>query len=440
MTPKPGSAFDVPKLQRMTITPMQWFAVLIGLSVPISVALDNVLLALVLLGGLFSLGSISRIVVSHPVARAAMLLFAALLVAMFYGATPLQEAFAILGKYVDLMFIPIFILLFSDVTVRHRARFAFLAAMAITLVLSYLLGLRLLEVQPWMAAFPIAHSPADLANIPEAMSRVHDNPVIFHSHITQNNMMAFAVFLALLEVRDAATRAKQIAWGAFALLGVVNVLFMVQGRTGYMIMLALIGWFVWTSLAHHMRRRGRNWGWRQGALVSAALVVTAFVAYHASARLHDRVDLVVSEYQAWTPDHGKLTSTGQRMDFYSNTLHIVRDNALFGVGTGGFPAAFAQQTQGKDVLRTQNPHNEYLMISVQTGLIGLALLLNLFYTQWRCAPSLPTTFERDAARGLVLTYMVNCLFNSALLDHGDGLFFAFMTAVLFADLKVTRHG
>ncbi len=102
------------------------------------------------------------------------------------------------------------------------------------------------------------------------------------------------------------------------------------------------------------------------------------------------------------------------------------------MGTGGFPAAFAQQTQGKDVMETRNPHNEYLMITAQAGVIGLALLLYLFYTQWRTAPRLEAPFEQDAARGLVLAYLANSLFNSPLLDHADGLFFAFMTAVLFA--------
>jgi O-antigen ligase len=143
----------------------------------------------------------------------------------------------------------------------------------------------------------------------------------------------------------------------------------------------------------------------------------------------------VTEFQEWSPDHGKDTSSGQRLDFYLNSLQIVRDHTIFGVGTGGFPAAYELQTQGKDVKETRNPHNEYLMISVQTGIIGLALLLYLFYTQWRCAPSLPTSFEQDAARGLVLACMTSCMVNSTLLDHADGLLFSFMSAVLFANLK-----
>lgn len=410
-------------MQRLILPPLRMGTVLLGFAVPISVALDNLLLAVLLLGVIFNAREIWRIARQHPVARAAWLLFAVLLIGMCYGVTPLREAINILGKYADLAFVPLFMLMLSNEALRRRAQYAFLAAMWLTLLLSCLVGLNLLPVLHWMSIFTAP-----------------DNPAIFHSHITQNNMMAFAVFLALLNLRAATTPMARMAWGAFALLGSANVLFMVQGRTGYVILLGLLGWFAWSTLARQMRRLGKAWGWRQGVAVALALLALIAIAYQASPRLHNRMDLVVSEYQAWQPDHGKDTSTGQRLDFYYNTLQIMRQQPVFGVGTGGFSAAFAQQTQGKDVRQTHNPHNEYLMIAVQTGVIGLAALLYLFYTQWRCAPLLDTPLEQDAARGLVLAYVVNSLFNSPLLDHADGLFFALMTAVLFANLKVVRNG
>lgn len=420
----------IPTLRRFVLSPLRASTALLGFTVPISVALDNLLLAVLLLGALFNMRAVWRIATQHPVARAAWLLFAVLFIAMFYGATPLREATGILGKYIDLAFIPLFMLMLPDEAVRRKAQYAFLAAMGLTLLLSFLVGFDLLPVQHWMNKLATSEDPA-----------------IFHSRITQNNMMAFAVFLALLNLRDAVSRSAWTAWGLFALLGTINVLFMVQGRTGYVILLALLGWFAWSTLARHMRKRGRAWGWRQGAAVALVSMGLAVLAYHASPRLHDRVNLVASEYHAWQPDHGKDNSTGQRLDFYYNTLQIVRQHPVFGVGTGGFPAAFAQQTQGKDVMQTRNPHNEYLMITVQTGMIGLIFLLYLFYTQWRYAPLLDTPFAQDAARGLVLAYLANSMFNSPLLDHADGLFFAFMTAVLFTNLKpvlrfegVVKHG
>jgi len=411
-------------LQRFTLPPLRVSTILLGFSVPISVALDNLLLAIILLGMLFNTRDICRIVAQHPVARAAWLLFGMLFFAMVYGVTPLSEAAGILGKYIDLVFVPLFMLLLAEARHRQWAQYAFLAAMGLTLLLSYLVGLYLLSLPHWMGAWA---TPS--------------NPAIFHSHITQNNMMAFAVFLALLEARDASAFRLRMAWGAAALLGAINVLFMVQGRTGYLILLALLGWFLWTTLARHMRELGRAWGWRQGALVVLVLAGLAAAVYQVSPRLHERVALVAAEYQAWQPNQGANTSIRQRLDFYYNSLQIVYQHPVFGVGTGGLKDAYARQTQAIGAAPVPNPHNEYLMIMVQTGVIGLILLLYLFFTLWREAERQDTSFTQDAARGLVLAYMVNCTFNSALLDHGDGLFFAFMTAALFAGSGMKQeHG
>lgn len=407
--------------QRYVTPPLRWSAILIGFAVPISVALDNLLLAILLLGFLFNARSVWSIATHHPAARAAWLLFGMLAIGMSYGATPLREAAGILGKYIDLAFIPLLMLLFADDTARRRAQYAFLAAMALTLLLSYLVGLGWLPGQKWMW----------FASGPE-------NPAIFHSHITHNNMMAFAAFLAMLRSRDAASAAARAGWAVFALLATVNVLFMVQGRTGYLVMMALLAWFAWSSLAQFMRQRGIVLGWRHALALFLALGLLAAAAYQLSSRLHDRAMLVATEYSAWQPNQGKDTSTGQRLDFYYNTLQIVQQHPLLGVGTGGFPAAFAEQVSGTEALRTKHPHNEYLMVAAQTGIAGLALLLYLFHTLWRVAPRLPGRFERDALRGLVLAYMVNAMFNCALLDHSDGLFFAFMAAMLLAGTKELR--
>ena len=405
-------------LQRYALPPLRAVTILLGFSVAISVALDNVLLALLLPGVLFNARAIAQISAQNPAARASWLLFGVLFLAMFYGETPLSGAVDILGKYADLAFVPLFMLMLSAGVDRRRAQYAFLAAMGVTLLLSWLVGLKILPVQHWMWKGITA-----------------ENPAIFRSYITHGNMMAFAAFLALLNLREAASRGARLAWGLFALLGVINVLFMVQGRTGYMIMMALLAWFAWATLSRIMRRRGMPWDWRHGVAVALIFAGVAAAAYHASSRLHERINLMASEYRVWQPNQGRETSTGQRLDFYYNSLQIVRQYPVFGVGTGGYAAAFAQQTLGTDVIKTTNPHNEYLLVAVQTGMIGLGLLLYLFYTLWRCAPLLNTPFEQDAARGLVLAYLVNCAFNSPLHDHADGLLFAFMTAVLFAGLR-----
>lgn len=397
---------------------------LIGLAVPISTALDNFLLSIVLLGLSVNLHAVGRITLHNPVARAALALFGMLGLATLYGQTPISEAFGILGKYIDLAFVPLFMLMFADAKTRQLGEKMFFAASGLILLLSGLLAAQLLAPQSWMSSQATADSPA-----------------VFHSYITQGNMMAYAAFLALLKSRDAQAGRTRIVWASFAVLAIFNVLFMLKGRTGYMILMLLLAWFTWSTLARYFQRRGKVWGWRQGVLVMAAGALMVSSMYLLSPRLHERVETVKQELQAWHPDLGNVgSSSGQRMDYYYNTLQIVERNGWLGVGTGGFPDAYTQQIQGTNALPTRNPHNEYLMITVQTGILGLLLLLYLYYTEWRVAPLLASPYAQDAARGLVLAYLVNCLFNSALHDHADGLFFAFMSALWFSALRTPKHG
>jgi O-antigen ligase len=127
------------------------------------------------------------------------------------------------------------------------------------------------------------------------------------------------------------------------------------------------------------------------------------------------------------------------MEFYYNALQISRLHPVVGVGTGGFRSAYEKQVQGKDLWVVNNPHNGYLLIFVETGLIGLAMMLYLFHTIWRYAPLLDSAFKQDAARGMVLATMADSLFNSPLLDHAPGLLFALMTATFFARLETNKN-
>jgi len=102
------------------------------------------------------------------------------------------------------------------------------------------------------------------------------------------------------------------------------------------------------------------------------------------------------------------------------------------VGTGGFAAAYAERVRATGARSTVNPHNDYLLIAAQVGLPGLALLIVLYIVTWRSASRLSSSVHRDLARGLVIAFAAGGLFNSLLLDHTEGLLFAWLTAVLYA--------
>ena len=209
-----------------------------------------------------------------------------------------------------------------------------------------------------------------------------------------------------------------------AVLAVYNVLFMVKGRTGYLVLGVLFVYFFVDWL---------RWRGVVIAIAGASLLVVS--AFQLSGVFQSRLAETTADFYKWRSEEISWEGErglGLRLAWYQNSLAIIRDAPVFGVGTGGFERALAEKVKHSGVPVTGNPHSEYLLITVQLGLVGLAALLYLFYTQLRLAAYLPGLLERNLARGLLLTIMTTCLVNSSLLDHGEGLFYAWMSGLLFA--------
>jgi len=390
----------------------RWSAIALGFSIPISVALDSVLSVVVLAGWFFSGNYRQKIdaIGRDPVAIAALLLYAMLLIGALYGQRDPGDTADYLGKYADLLLIPALAFCFRDASDRRRAIHAFAASLALTLALSFVLA------AGWLP--DLAFIKGDVANAS-----------VFKKSLSHNILMSFGAFLfANLALRASSPPWRRI-WLGVAILAAVNVLVMVQGRTGYVILgaLSLYAGYCWK-------------GWRGlGATLLAASVFGGVVAATPNPA-RDRLLLMIEEAQSWKPGEPVRTSIGYRLAFYRNSVAIIAKHPVAGVGTGGYPKAYAEQTRGTGLEPSRNPHNEYLLIGVQTGLIGLALLLHLFWQHWRLAPRLATPLESRLSRGLLVTVAVGCLFNSLLLDHMEGLLFAWMTGLLYGSLQSPAGG
>jgi O-antigen ligase len=393
-------------IQRHADTTARASAIALGASIPFTVALNNIFLAITLLAWLSSGHYRQRCAAFvQPVAIVAMALFGVVALATFHGLADTHLALIHLKKYADLAFIPVFLSLFRDNRSRLLALQAFALSLAAILSLSYLLKSGVALALPAIVGNP-------------------QYPVVFKEHLTHNILMAFAVFLyAWLAVSAKSAWGKSV-WCSLALLALINVTVMVHGATGYLVfggLLLLLGY--------------RYIGWR-GILMSIfvlALIASALMTF--SNPFEQRVNKIATEWRQWQPNQPAKTSTGWRLEFYRTTLSVIADQPILGVGTGGFAAAYAKKVEGTGKVATQNPHNEFLLMWAQLGIAGLALLIWLFWWQWRLAADLPTRLESELARGLVVTMVIGCMFNSLLLDHTEGLFYAWLTGVLYGGLK-----
>lgn len=387
----------------------RWSVIALGFSIPISVAFDNILLVLILAGWLA--GGLYRhkllIIKNNQVALAALALFAVMLAGTLYGERGTGDAANYLGKYSDLLFIPLFLFLFRDPATRRYALYALAASLSIVLALSYLIKAGVVPNNPLL--------------ISEATP---DYPAVFKLRLTHNILMAFAAFLfAGLALTATASRAR-LGWATLAVLAAINVTMMVQGVTGYLILCGL------ALLMGFDRNR-----WRGLGVAAAGIVALAAALTFVPGPFQERIGSIKEETQQWTPDRPAQTSSGFRLEFYRNTLAIIAGHPVIGVGTGGFPKAYADRVHGTGKTETRNPHNEFLLITAQLGIPGLAALLWLFWQQWRLAARLTPALESRLARGLVLTMVIGCMLNSMLLDHTEGLLYAWLTGLLYAGLK-----
>jgi O-antigen ligase len=380
-------------------------AITLGLSIPISVAFDNILLGLILAAWIASgnFGDKLAAIKASPVAMASLMLFGLLVLGLAYGTRNPGDGIRYLGKYADLFFVPIFVTVFRDERVRQNGLKAFCGAILLSVIISYLVYAGLLFDNPLVPRYP-------------------ENPGGFKYSITHGLLVCFSAFLFVLLARETTRRAWRIGFIALALIAAHNVLFIVFSRTVYLVLAVLMIYFFVATFR-----------WRGVAMAAALGGVLFFVSYIGSDRFNQRVNEAVTEMSAWQPGKPTSTSIGMRMEFYRSSLEIVREHPLFGAGTGSFPAAYAAVISGKHLEETVNPHDEYLLIASQIGLVGLACLIYLFFLEWRLAARLEPLY-RDLARGLVLLFAIGCLFNSLLLDHVEGLWFAWASGLLFAGL------
>ena len=379
-------------------------AIALGFSIPISVALDNVLLVLILIFWLAALNRDKLMQISrNRVALAALALFALFVAGLSYGTREPGDGLRYLGKYADLAFVPIFVTLFNTERARCYAWYALAASMVLTLALSYLLWAGLVEYGDLIGDNPLV-------------------PAVFKRYLTQNVMMAFAAFLFVYLGRSARSPALRYTWLSLAVLAVANVALLIPGRTGQVILVALM-----VYLAYSL------WRWKGALLIMSIIAVLI-----AMGGVNHRLGQIFSEWKAWQPGEITVTGTGERLEFFQNSFNIALAHPLIGSGTGSFPRVYADHVKGSAIKPTDNPHNEYLNTAVQLGIVGLLALLYLLYCEWRQAATLPTAYDVQLARGLVITFVIGCLLNSLLMDHVEGLFFAWISGVLFAGLRLPQ--
>ena len=380
-----------------------WSLCCLGFLIPIS----TVAVTGIIPGFMAGLWLISRNFQQFPallkdsrVTQLSIALFVWLALAGLFGEAGL-DSFKFLKKYRELILIPIFI----GFTIHMSTRERFLICSALNIGLLVTLGISLLqiaEILPLKRGYP-------------ALS----------SSITQASFMAWGMFWMLHQYRQT----KSVKWMIGALGAAINSTLIMHSSTGILLVLVMLGLFGLQTM--------------RGMKFVATITITCavfFGGYMSIDRFKMELDESIgvgmkilngehvgqNQLVSWAE-----SSTGERYQFVSNGAKLFLQCPLVGYGTGSVEQQYDKFISGTDFKRTTNLHNEYLMIGVQSGAVGIFLLIGVFWAMVTTGTYIGTT-ERWLVQGIVIWMAVGCLVNSFLLDAKEGMMFALLTAVLCA--------
>lgn len=331
---------------------------------------------------------------------------AVLAASLFWTSSPMGEALNSLGKYGKLLVVVILMLIIRTRKEAVCALVSFLALQTFLVFGSWALF--------WGVKLPWATSNMALTQYS-----------VFSSYLDQGIMSATAAAV-LWHVRSLlANKTARIGITVIAAIAMVNVLFVLQGRSGHVVAVALLSLAIMWELPKRFR----------ALAVVLPFVLIGFL-YLASDRVSNRLNDVISEVQTFTPSDQADTSSGIRLTLWIRASQMIAQQPLTGYGLGNWNTQYntdqqLRNTKAPLIKTNYNTHQEYLQWGVQLGIPGLLLFLGWMACIFRDTLRMATPNSR-ATLSVLTAFAVACLFNSSLYDAYIGDFFCVALGLLLA--------
>lgn len=377
---------------------IRWLIIAEFVSLFISTSLTSVLEIILFATVLCCFGKLrGRMVPSlhQPIVAMTLVLIGVLCLGMFYGPVPFFEKIRILMGWRKLLLLLLALLVFDESPWKQRLAYFVVGTALAGALLSYF-GL-------------LGYTPT----------------VVVHNHATQGMYFAVGAFAAIVLIFSSPQPAAMkpvLRWGlgASAALLMINTIFVTSGRSGYLALLVL-ACVACLSLSR---------GWlRVGLTVSVPLMIILlfFFSSVASEKLTQGVD-EMRDYK----QEKNYTSMGIRMVMWKNTVQLIRERPLFGYGLGGLKEAYREKVNGVsgwEGIAIDDPHNQYLKVTAELGLVGLLVFLGFIGSFfWQGVSGA----DRILGLGVLLAWCATSFFSGHFSTAGEGRFLMLWCGAQFA--------
>ncbi len=343
----------------------------------------------------------------HPVMPGFIAFAAVIAIGAFYGLASWHDSLSALVGWRKLLLLPLALAVFDDPAAKRLV----LTVMTVTCVAATLV------------AFGVV--AADL-------HMLTGYGVVFGTYVTQAAVFSLVIAGCVAALMRPAAFAGHRLLGhrrvlaAVAALLAADIVIILPGRSGY-VDLVIMPVVLVTLLAPGSWRVKAAAGFGALGLCAAVLV--------ASPHVRDRIGQAIVDIR--TVDQGPSGgSLQQRIVMWRTTLRMLEHRPLLGVGTGAFPDGYRpyMPPAGWQSFESSDPHNQYLKILGEQGIVGLAAFLFFIFRVLTCPAATP---YRELAVAATVAWCVTSLANSHFSTFIEGrLLFFWLGAMLATQIPV----
>ena len=332
-------------------------------------------------------------------------------ISLLWTVAPQADALGSLAKYGKLITI---VLMLGLIRSQREAQFA---------LASFILAQAFLLASSWMLFF---HLPVPWATSNMALLQF----AVFSSYLDQGIMGAVLAALCWHLRSLAPGRFGPHVAVVIAAAAIANVLFVLSGRSGHVVAIAMLSLAIMWELPRRLR------------LVALAVpFLLVLILFFSSTKVRERLMMVKTEVASYSTQVQPTTSSGIRLELWRRAVQIIAENPVAGAGVGAWSTEYnrlqrSQNPAHVDIAGNGNPHQEYLLWGVQLGIPGMALFCALLLAGLRDSLKMEQAHAR-ALQSTVLALAIACAFNASIYDALIGDFFCVLLGLLLA-LGLTR--
>ena len=288
-----------------------------------------------------------------------LLLYLLFVVGMLY-TSDLESGFSFMDK-AKLLLYPLIFLSFLDERFSFRILNAFIFGVLLSEIVSYLIHFQMIPPELFIGEYKIYKS-------------ILEDPSPFFTHGIHNMFLCIVITILIYRilVKDIKNYKFKILSLIFITTAFLNIS-LIGGRVGYVVLFCLIFFLIFLIYKKEILK---------GIFILLSIFFIMFTyLYNFSDQFDKRIEDGKNDLEKIITEKNYNSSIGLRIITGYYVLEIIKDNFLIGVGTGDVMQEVDELANQKHsyIKLISHPHNLYLEILAQLGIIGFSMMLLMFY-------------------------------------------------------------